>query len=144
MSDLRPAPLAKNYRNNIEAKRPVPYIMSRQKISGRPAHSGFFRSRDDRFRRLKGFVRPGFYLDKNDGPISINHNQINFTALAGEITGEFLKTFFLQKALAAFFAPSAELLLISQQLTPVQQPTHHKQLLIIGRLKKALKITGRE
>jgi hypothetical protein len=137
MSDLRPPLSAENYRNNIETKRSVFYLMSCEKISGGPAHSGFFGSGDDRFGRPEGFVRSGFHLDKDDGPLAIDHNQINFSAPAGKVTGEFLKTFRFEKALAAFLAPSAELFSVSQELTPIQQQTNHK--LIIGRLKKALK-----
>jgi hypothetical protein len=125
MSYLRPAFLAENYRNNIESKGSVLYIMSCEKIPGGPAHSGFFGKRDSRLGRCEFLVCPGFYLDKDDGPIAIGHNQIYFSAPAGKVTGEFLKTFLFEKAFAAFFAPLAELFFVSQQLTPIQQPTHH-------------------
>jgi hypothetical protein len=88
--------------------------MSCEKIPGGPVHSGFFGTRDDRLDRLKGFICSGFYLDKNDSPLSIDHNQINFTAFTGKVAGQFPETFLFQKALAAFLTPSAELLSVSR------------------------------
>jgi selenocysteine lyase/cysteine desulfurase len=108
---LRLAFSTKDYCNNIEAKRSVFYIMSCQKITCGPVQFGFFGSRDDRLGRLESFVCSGFYLDKDDSPLSIDHN---LTAPAGKVAGQFPETFLFQKALAAFLTPSAELLSVSQ------------------------------
>jgi hypothetical protein len=122
---LRPAFLAEHYCNNIKPKWSIFNVVCCEKIASGPFQFGFFGSRDNRLSWLERLIRSGFYLDKNDSLISIDHNQINFAALAGEVAGEFPETFLSQKALAAFLAPSAELLSVSQQLTSVQQPAHH-------------------
>ena len=82
MSYLRAAGRRQHYCNNIEAKRSVVYIVSCEKIAGSSEQSCFLRICDGRFGRLKTFIRFGSDLDKNNSPISINHNQVYFAGLA--------------------------------------------------------------
>jgi hypothetical protein len=122
---LRMVFLAEHYCNNIEPKRAVLYIMHCEKIVGGPVQFGFFGSCDNRLGWLKGFICSGFYLDKDDSPIAIDHNKVNFAALTGKVAGQLFETFLFQKALAAPLAPSAKFLSVSQQFASVQQPAHH-------------------
>jgi len=110
-----------NYRNNIEAKGTVLYIISCKKILGGPVQFGFFRRCDNRLGRCETIISPGFHFDKNDSSIGSNHNQINLAGPAGEVAGQFFEAFSFQKPFAAFFPPSAKLLSISQQPAFVQQ-----------------------
>jgi hypothetical protein len=125
MSYLRPTFSAKDYCNNIKPKGAIFYIMNCEKIAGGSQQLLFFGIRNRLFGRAKTFICFCPHLDKDNAPIGIDHNKVNFTTPAGKATGEFLKTFLFKKDLAAPLAPLAELLSISQQLASVQQPAHY-------------------
>lgn len=108
------AGLAKHYRNDIEAKRAVLYIVGCEKKACGPKQSGFFGGRDDGFSRCEVFIGPRFYLDENDRAVGVNHNQIDFAGFAGEVAGEGFEAFAFKMLLAAFFTPSAEHFRIGQ------------------------------
>jgi hypothetical protein len=108
MSYLRAAGSVENYRNYIEAKGAVIYIVGCKKILSSPEQPGFFRMCDGRFGWSKGFIGSGSDLNKNQGAVGINHNQVDFAGLAGEVASEFFEAFPFQKPQAAFFTPPAE------------------------------------
>ena len=81
----------------------------------RPEHSGFFGFSYGRLGRAEILVRPGLYLDKDKCPVAVDHNQIDFSGLAGEIASERFETFAFEEFLGAFFTPSAERHLIRRR-----------------------------
>jgi len=85
------AGLAEHYCDNIEAKRTVHYIVGCEKIASCPVHFVFFTGRDNRFCWCEAFIRSGFYLDEDNGPVSIDHDKVDFTGLAGEVASEFFE-----------------------------------------------------
>jgi len=93
MSYLCGAGLAEHYRNDVKTKGSVLDIVGRKKIAGGPEQSGFFGGRDDGLGRPETFIGPRFYLDKDDRAIDIDHNQIDFAGLAGEVAGEPFEAF---------------------------------------------------
>jgi selenocysteine lyase/cysteine desulfurase len=108
------AGLAEHYCNNIKTIRAVLYIVGCKKIACGPEQSGFFDGRDDRLSRLETFIGSRFYLDKDDGAVTINHNQIDFAGLAGKVPRELFQAFASKVPFAAFFTPSAEHFRIGQ------------------------------
>jgi len=127
MSYLWTVLFTQHYYDYIEAKWPPVDIIACQKISSGPYHSCFLWACDSRLRWTEILVRSGLHLDKNDASIVIDHNQINFTALAGEIASEYFETFALEELLAAFFAPFAERLSIPRQLILFRQKISYPQ-----------------
>jgi hypothetical protein len=108
MFQFRSAFSAENYCNNIETKGTIFNIIGGEKIPSGSEQSLSLGVRNRRFGRPKRFIGPGPHLDECDGPIRGDHNEVDFTGFAGEIAGERFQTFFLEEALGAFFAPSAE------------------------------------
>jgi hypothetical protein len=125
MSYLRLAGLAKDYCNNIKAKRAIFYIMRCEKILGGPGQFGFLGGCDGRFGRAKTLISSGPYLDKNNTSIGLSHNKVNFAGFAGEVARELFKASAYKIPLASSLAPSAEQLPIGQEPASVKQPTHH-------------------
>ncbi len=93
MSYLRAAGSVENYRNNIEAKGAIFYIVGCKKILSSPEQPGFFRMCDGRFGWSKDFIGSGSDLNKDHGAVGINHNQVDFAGLAGEVTCESFEAF---------------------------------------------------
>lgn len=116
---------AQHYCNHVETKGAVLNIMGCEKIAGGPEHSDFLDRGDGRLGWAKTFVRPGLYLDKDNTTVGIDHNQVDFAGLAGEVASELLEALAFEEPLATFFTPSAEELAIRQQPAFVQQQTHH-------------------
>ena len=108
MSYLGAAGWRQHYRNNIKAKGAVFYIVGCKKILSGPEQSGFLGRCDGRFGWPKGFIGSGSDLDKDDGAVGINHNQVDFAGLAGEVASEFFEAFSFQKPQAVFFTPFPE------------------------------------
>ncbi len=108
MSYLRAAGSVENYRNNIEAKGAVLYIVGCKKILSSPEQFGFLGKCDRRLGWPKTFIGSGFDLNKDNGPVGIDHNQVDFAGLAEEVASEFFEAFSFQKPQAAFFTPPAE------------------------------------
>jgi hypothetical protein len=108
MSYLRAAGWCQHYRNNIKAKGAVLDIVGCKKILSSPEQPGFFRMCDGRFGWPKSFIGSGFDLNKDNGAVGIDHNQVDFAGLAGEVASEFFEAFSFQKPQAAFFTPPAE------------------------------------
>ena len=99
-----------------------------EKITGGPYQSGFLGTCDGRFGRAESFVGPGSDLDKYDGPVGIDHNQVDFAGLAGEVAREGFEAFSSEEPLGAFFTPSAEQLAVGQQLAFVQEQISYPSL----------------
>ena len=93
MSYLCGAGSAEHYRNNIKTKGSVLYLVSCEKIACGPEQSGFFSWRDDGLSRPEIFIGPTFYLDEDNRAVAINHNQIDFAGLAGEVASELFEAF---------------------------------------------------
>ncbi len=106
---------------HIEAKWAVLDIVGGKKIACRPEHSDFFCFCDGRLGWAEILVRPGLYLGEDKRPVTVDHNQVYFTCLAGEIASERFEAFSFEEFLGAFFTPSAEQLLIRRRLAFVQQ-----------------------
>jgi len=92
---LRSAGSAEHYRDDIKAKRTVLYFLACKKITRGPQQLHFFGMCDGFLRRAKAFVSLGSDLDKNDGAVGIDHNQVDFAGLAGKVASELSKAFFL-------------------------------------------------
>jgi len=95
MSYLRSAGLAEHDCHHVKAERAVLYIMRGQKITSGPQQPHFFGMGNGIFGRAKTFVSFGPDLDKNDGAVGIDHDQVDFASLAGKIASELSKAFFL-------------------------------------------------
>jgi hypothetical protein len=108
MSYLRTVLFAQHYYDYVEAKRPLVDIIACKEISSGPYHSCFFWACDSRLRWTEILVRSGLDFDEDNASVVIDHNQIDFAALAGKIASECFETFVLEELLAALFAPSAE------------------------------------
>lgn len=105
MCYLLAAGLAEHYCNNVKAERSVLNVVCGKKITGGPEESVFFGGGEYRFGRGKGFIGSGLYLDKDYGAVGIDHNEVDFTGFAGEVSGEFSEALSFQEPLASFFAP---------------------------------------
>jgi len=105
----------------VKTKRPVLDIVGGKKVACRPEHSGFFGFGDSRLGWAEILVRPGLYLDKDKRPVAVDHNQVNFAGLAGEVASECFEAFAFEEFLGAFFTPSAEQLLIHRRPAFVRQ-----------------------
>ena len=106
--------LAEHYCNNIKTKGAVLDFVDCEKITSSPKQSGFFSRCNRRFGRPKTFIRSGFDLDKDDSPVGIDHNKVDFSGFAGEVASELFEPLSFQEPLAAFFTPSAEQFPVSQ------------------------------
>jgi len=101
-----------DYCDDIESERAVVYIVGCDEVAGRPDQFDLFGVCDGLFGRAERFIGPGFDLYEDQARIGIDHHKINFTAAAGEISGEDLKALCPEELLAAFFTPSAEQFLV--------------------------------
>jgi len=82
--------------------------MNRKKITGGPEHSCFLGGSNSRFGWAEAFVGPGLNLDKNDSPVAVDHDKVDFAGLARKIARKIFKAFSFEEFLAAFFAPPAK------------------------------------
>jgi hypothetical protein len=80
--------LAQDYCNNVEAKGSIINLVRFEKKTGGSEQSCFLGRCDGGLDGTESFVCPGSDLDKDEGPVGINHNQVDFTGLAGEVSGE--------------------------------------------------------
>ena len=75
---------------------------------------------DYRFGRGKFLIGSCFDLDKDNRPVAIYHNQVDFTGLAGVVARKRLKAFSFEEFLALPLPPFAEQLNILEQLAPLE------------------------
>ena len=87
--------------------------MNRKKITGGTEHFFLLGGGDGRLGRAETLVGPGLYLDKNDSPVTVDHDKVDFAGLAGEISRKIFESFSCEEFLATFFAPSTERCFIS-------------------------------
>jgi len=106
---------------NVEATGTVLDVVGGKKVACRSEHSVFFGFGDGRLGRAEILIRPGLHFDKDKRPVAVDHNQIDFAGLAGEIASERFETFAFEKFLGAFFAPSAEQLFVRRRPAFVRQ-----------------------
>ena len=121
MSYLRGAFFAQYDCHHVEAIRAVLDLVGGKKVTCRPEHSGFFGFGDSRLGRAEILIRPGLDLDKDKRPVAIDHNQVNFAGLAGEVASECFETFAFEEFLGAFFTPSAEQFFVRRRPVFVRQ-----------------------
>lgn len=88
VSYLRGAFGGQDYCDNIKTEGAVIDIVGREKIAGGFCQSVLLGGRDGRFGRLEVFIGPGPDFDEDDGPVGSDHNKVDFTGFAVEITGE--------------------------------------------------------
>jgi len=110
-----------HYRNNIKTKGAVLDFVDCEKIASCSVHFVFFSRCDNGFSWCETFIGSGFYLDKDDSPVGVDHNKVYFAGFAGEVASELFEALSFQKLFAAFFPPLAEQFPIGQQLASVQQ-----------------------
>ncbi|HUW19540.1 MAG TPA: hypothetical protein VMW16_09580 [Sedimentisphaerales bacterium] len=108
MSYLWRAGSAEDDSHDVEAEGPVFYVVGGEEIAGGPERFGFFWGCDDGLDGVEGFTRPGFDLDEDDRAVGVDHDQIDFAGLTGEVAGEEFEAFSFEEGFAAFLAPSAE------------------------------------
>ena len=53
----------------------------------------FFCGRDGGFGVCEIFVGPGFNLDENDGAVRVNHDKVELSGFAGEVSDEYFQAF---------------------------------------------------
>lgn len=82
MSYLHGAFLAQDYRNDVEAVRPIFNIMAGQKIATGAKQLFLFIARYDVFDIGIGFVGSGFYFDKDDSTVIVYHDKIDLAGFA--------------------------------------------------------------
>lgn len=82
MSDLHRAFLAQDYRNDIEAVRPIFNIMAGQKIATGAKQLFLFVTRYGVFDIGIGFVGSGFDFDKDDSAVIAGHDKIDLAGFA--------------------------------------------------------------
>jgi hypothetical protein len=121
MSYLFRAFFAQHYCYYVKTKGPVLDVVGSKKKACRPEHSGFLGFGDSRLGRAEILTCSGLYFDKDKRPVTIDHNQVDFAGLAGEVASECFETFALEEFLAAFFTPSAEQLFVCEQPAFVRQ-----------------------
>jgi hypothetical protein len=108
MSYLRLAGITEDYGNHIETKRALVDIVRCQKIPCSPNRTRFLNFGDGIFCCAEGFVAAGLNLHKDNAPIAVDHDKIDFSALAREIPRQQPHSFVLEESQAAFFTPSPE------------------------------------
>ena len=97
-----------DYCDDVESARAAIYFVPCEEVAGCPNEFCFFGMCDGLFGRAEEFIGSGFDLDEDQARVGIDHDEIDFAAVAGEIAGEGLESFRFQVLLAAFFAPSAQ------------------------------------
>ena len=102
--------------DDIESAGAVFDVVGGEEVAGGAAQSGFFGGGDGFLWRSEAFIGSGSNLGEDDGVVGINHNEVDFTGLAGEVASEGSQTPAFQESLAAFFAPPAEEFWVGQQL----------------------------
>lgn len=120
MPDLGRAFFSQYDCDHIESVRPIFYLVGGQKIPGRTDHPGSLGAGDGRFGRAEIFVRPGLDLDKDQRAVAIDHDQVDFTRFAEEISCEGFETLAFEESLGVFLAPPAELCFVRQKDMLVQ------------------------
>lgn len=104
-----------DYRYDVESERTIVYIVGCDKVAGCFGELLSLGMRDGLLGRAEAFVGSRFDLDEHQTRIGIDHDQIDFPGIAGEIAGESLEAFCSQEFFTAFLAPSPELLHIGQE-----------------------------
>ena len=108
-------------RNDIEAEGAVFYIICCEEITGGAEQSGFLGLCDRIFGR--GEIGAGLcsHLDEDNCSVGTDHDKVKLASLAGEVAGEGFEAFFFEELFATFFAPSAEVFAVGQQLLSIQK-----------------------
>jgi len=114
------AALAERYGYNIEAVWPIFDFVNRDKVASCPCHPVHLRLCDYRFGRRKFLIGSCFDLNKDNRPVAIHHNQVDFPSLAGVVARKRFKTFSFEEFLALPLPPFAEQLNILEQLAPLE------------------------
>lgn len=110
---------AEDYRYDVEAKGSVFDFVRCKKITGCSEQPGFFRRCDDRLDGLETLIGPGFDLDKDNSPVGVDHDKVDFAGFSGEVSGQFFEPFCFEESLRAFFSPFAEFFSVGQELASV-------------------------
>jgi hypothetical protein len=121
MSYLLGSLFSQYYYYYVEAKRAVLDVIGGKKEACRPEHPGLLGFGDNRLRRTEILVSPCLYLDKDKRAVSIDHNQVDFARLAGEVASKRFEAFMFKEFLAAFFTPSAAQLFVRRRPAFVRQ-----------------------
>jgi len=121
VADFSWAALAECYGYNIETVWPILNPVRRKKIPRCLCHLLHLRCRNNLFRWRKLLICSGLDLDKDNRAVAIDHNKVDFTGLAGEITRKRLKPFSFEEFLALPLSPFAEQLDVCKQLISVEK-----------------------
>ena len=118
---------AEDYRYDVEAKGSVFDFVRCKKITGRSVQPGFFGRCDDRLDGLETLIGPGFDLDKDNSPVGIDHDEVDFAGFSGEVSGQFFEPFCFEESLRAFFSPAPEFFTVGQELASVWEQSKQFQ-----------------
>ena len=121
MFDLSGAFRRQHYCYNVEAEGAALYFVSCEEIlsgSGELVSLGMC---DRLLGRAENLTGSGFDLDENQARIGIDHHEIDFTAVAGEIAGEGFVPFCSQELLAAFLTPSPKRFFVGPESAAVKE-----------------------
>jgi len=110
-----------DYCHHVESEWAVVYIVGCEEVAGCPDQFDLFGMCDGLFGRAEELIGSGFDLDEDQARVGIDHDEIDFAAVAGEIAGEGFESFCSQELFAAFFTPSAEGFYVGQESAAVEQ-----------------------
>jgi len=110
-----------DYGDDVESEGAVGYVVGGEEGLGGPEQFGFFGIGDRLFGWAEGLVGASSDLDKYDGRVGINHNEVDFAGDAGEVAGESSEALAFEKFFGAFFAPSAEGCSVGEEPASVEQ-----------------------
>lgn len=140
MSDLWLPFFGQDDGDDVEAKGAVVDFVACEKVAGGAVHSGLLVKRDGRLGRAEIFAGPGLDLDEDERPIGVDHNPVDLTGFAVEIARKRFEALAFEILLAILFAPSAEQLLICQQLPPIRQQVSYIESHSFGCFKSTRRI----
>lgn len=107
--------------DDVESEGAVGDFVGGEEGLGGPEQFGFFGIGDGLFGWAEGFVGASSDLDKYDGRVGIDHNEVDFAGGAGEVAGESFEALAFEKLFGAFFAPSAERCSVGEEPASVEQ-----------------------
>lgn len=113
---LLSAGAAEYYCNNVKAVGAIFDVVASEEVACGFEYFVLLVSCNEGFCGSEGVICSCFYLNENNGSVLVDHNEVNFAGFAGVISCKEIEPFFSEEFFCLFFAPSAEQLLIIEQL----------------------------
>lgn len=132
MANFRPQSLAQYDGYNIETQRLIFDSIGFEEYPCGPIHFPALFSIDGCMCNSYGFIAAGLDFNKYKSSTGICEDEIYFAIGATVVAGDCFIAFGIEIFLAAFLTPPAELLRISQQLSPVEREDEHREAPLLG------------